>query len=96
MTGELWPVPDVLAHLAGRWRVRRTVRDLASGDEGHFEGTTVFSPLPEGGLLHEEAGMFTWQGVTRPAERTLRFLRGVHRAGRTCASPTAAPSTAWT
>ncbi|MCX4879580.1 DUF6314 family protein [Streptomyces sp. NBC_00847] len=81
MTGELWPVPDVLAHLAGRWRVRRTVRDLASGDEGHFEGTTVFSPLPEGGLLHEEAGMFTWQGVTRPAERTLRFLRGSSPGG---------------
>ncbi|WP_327690805.1 DUF6314 family protein [Streptomyces sp. NBC_00461] len=76
MTGEPWPVPDVLAHLAGRWRVRRTVRDLASGDEGHFEGTTVFSPLPEGGLLHEETGTFTWLGVARPAERTLRFLRG--------------------
>jgi hypothetical protein len=75
-TGELWPVPDVLAHLAGRWRVDRIVRDLASGDEGWFEGTTVFSPLDEGGLLHEESGTFTWQGVSRPAERTLRFLPG--------------------
>ncbi|WP_405874791.1 DUF6314 family protein [Streptomyces sp. NBC_00005] len=86
MTGEPWPVPDVLAHLAGRWRVERDVRDLASGDEGRFEGITVFSPLTEdgltegglaeGGLLHEESGTFTWQGVARPAERTLRFLPG--------------------
>ena len=74
--GEFWPVADVLAHLAGRWRVERTVRDLASGDEGGFEGTTLFSPLPEGGLLHEESGTFTWLGVARPAERTLRFLPG--------------------
>ena len=74
--GEFWPVADVLAHLAGHWRVERTVRDLASGGEGRFEGTTLFSPLPEGGLLHEESGTFTWQGVARPAERTLRFLPG--------------------
>lgn len=74
--GEFRPVPDVLAHLAGHWRVERNVRDLASGAEGRFEGTTVFRPLNGGGLLHEESGMFTWQGVTRPAERTLRFLPG--------------------
>ncbi|MGW3288327.1 DUF6314 family protein [Streptomyces sp. NPDC001002] len=90
--GEFWPVPDVLAHLAGRWRVERSVRDLVSGDEGRFEGATVFGALPEegppegelpvgggllkGGLLHEESGTFTWQGVARPAERTLRFLPG--------------------
>ncbi|MGW3358427.1 DUF6314 family protein [Streptomyces bungoensis] len=75
MTG-FWPVADVLAHLAGRWRVDRSVRDLAGGDEGRFEGCTVFSPLPEGGLLHEESGLFTWRGVERPATRTLRFLPG--------------------
>ncbi|MGW2570138.1 DUF6314 family protein [Streptomyces sp. NPDC001537] len=74
--GDIWPVADVLAHLAGRWHVQRSVRDLASGDEGRFEGTALFSPLPEGGLLHEESGMFSWQGVARPAERTLRFLPG--------------------
>ncbi|MEU6667746.1 DUF6314 family protein [Streptomyces sp. NPDC046727] len=75
--GEFWPVADVLAHLAGRWRVERTVRDLASGAEGHFTGVTVFSALPDGGgLLHEESGTFTWQGVARPATRTLRFLPG--------------------
>lgn len=72
-----WPVADVLAHLAGRWRVERTVRDLASGDEGNFSGVTVFSALDDGGgLLHAESGDFTWQGTTRPATRTLRFLPG--------------------
>lgn len=74
--GEFWPVADLLGHLAGRWRVERSVRDLVNGDEGRFEGTTLFSPLPESGLLHEESGTFTWQGVARPAERTLRFLPG--------------------
>jgi hypothetical protein len=73
---EFWPVTDVLAYLAGSWRAERTVRDLASGDEGRFTGRTDFVPLPEGGLLHREAGTFTWQGVARPAERTLRFLPG--------------------
>ncbi|MDN3022293.1 DUF6314 family protein [Streptomyces sp. S.PB5] len=74
--GEFWPVPDVLAFLAGGWRVERSVRDLASGDAGAFSGTTLFSPLDGGGLLHRESGTFTWQGVPRPAERTLRFLPG--------------------
>lgn len=76
MMGGFWPVADVLAHLAGGWRVERTVRDLASGDEGRFEGRTVFAPLDGGGLLHEESGTFTWRGVARPAARTLRFLPG--------------------
>lgn len=71
---EFWPVPEALTYLSGRWRVTRTVRDLASGDLGRFEGTTLFSPLEGGGLLHQESGTFTWQGVPRPAERTLRFL----------------------
>ncbi|MFE9609326.1 DUF6314 family protein [Streptomyces sp. NPDC006012] len=76
-TGDgFWPVPDVLAYLAGRWHVERTVRDLAGGDEGRFTGNTDFSALPGGGLLHEESGTFTWRGVSRPAGRTLRFLPG--------------------
>ncbi|MFF6917437.1 DUF6314 family protein [Streptomyces sp. NPDC012466] len=84
--GEFWPVPDALAYLAGRWRVSRSVRDLASGVEGQFTGVTEFGPLPDegaggaaqvtGGLLHHESGTFVWQGVARPAERTLRFLPG--------------------
>ncbi|MDX2676139.1 DUF6314 family protein [Streptomyces sp. NY05-11A] len=84
--GEFRPVPDVLAYLAGSWRGQRSVRDRASGDEGRFDGITVFSALEEGGpghngplhsgLLHEESGTFVWLGVARPAERTLRFLPG--------------------
>ncbi|MDG9718281.1 DUF6314 family protein [Streptomyces sp. DH24] len=74
--GEFWPVPDVLAYLTGRWRVRRSVRDLASGLDGEFTGGTDFRPLEGGGLLHHESGTFVWQGVARPAERTLRFLPG--------------------
>ncbi|AKZ54689.1 hypothetical protein SAM23877_1640 [Streptomyces ambofaciens ATCC 23877] len=74
--GELWPVPDVLAYLAGRWRTERSVRDLASGAEGRFEGVTEFGALAGGGLLSHESGAFTWQGVTRPAERTLRYEPG--------------------
>ncbi|CAL9390712.1 DUF6314 family protein [Streptomyces sp. enrichment culture] len=73
---EFRPVPDVLAYLAGSWEVARVVRDLADGTEGTFRGTTAFTPLDGGGLLHREAGGFTWRGVTRPAERTLRFLPG--------------------
>ncbi|WP_329470020.1 DUF6314 family protein [Streptomyces sp. NBC_01723] len=74
--GESWPVPDVLAYLAGRWHTERTVRDLTNGAEGRFEGTTAFDALPEGGLLSRESGAFNWQGVTRPAERTLRYAPG--------------------
>ncbi|MEV5341458.1 DUF6314 family protein [Streptomyces sp. NPDC052676] len=79
--GEFWPVPEVLAFLAGSWRVERSVRDLASGDEGCFDGTTVFGPLEGGALLHRESGTFVWQGVARPAERTLRFLPGAAGVG---------------
>ncbi|TLS45577.1 hypothetical protein FE633_14295 [Streptomyces montanus] len=71
-----WPVTDVLAYLSGIWRVERSVRDLVSGAEGTFGGTTEFEPLGGGGLLHHESGTFVWQGVARPAERTLRFLPG--------------------
>ncbi|MFF2851377.1 DUF6314 family protein [Streptomyces sp. NPDC058001] len=88
--GEFQGVPDVLAYLGGRWRVERVVRDLAGGAEGRFTGTTDFRPLEPAatdtpgaltgatvrGLLHHESGTFVWQGVARPAERTLRFLPG--------------------
>ena len=78
--GEFWPVPDVLGYLAGRWSVARSVRDLASGEQGGFSGTTVFVPEEDSGddcgLLHHESGTFVWQDVARPAERTLRFLPG--------------------
>ncbi|MGA4843057.1 DUF6314 family protein [Streptomyces sp. G45] len=78
-----YAVPDVLAYLCGTWRVERTVGDFAAGRgvplEGRFTGVTRFTALPGadgGGLLHHESGTFTWRGVARPAERTLRFLPG--------------------
>ncbi|MFJ8941567.1 DUF6314 family protein [Streptomyces sp. NPDC102365] len=81
-TAGFRPVDDVLAYLAGNWRAERSVRDLASGAAGAFSGTTVFEHLDGGpGLLHHESGTFVWQGVARPAERTLRFLPG-DRASR--------------
>src|SRR5882757_8358002 len=78
--GEFWPVGNVLAYLAGGWRVERAVRDLARDAEGHFTGTTVFGPREDAGLLHQESGTFIWQGTPRPAERKLWFLPG-QRAG---------------
>ncbi|MEV8552118.1 DUF6314 family protein [Streptomyces glaucescens] len=79
--GEFWPVPEVLEFLAGSWRVDRSVRDLATGDEGRFRGTTVFGRMEDGALLHRESGSFLWHGVARPAGRTLRFLPGPDGAG---------------
>jgi hypothetical protein len=72
------PVPDVLAYLTGTWQVHRTAHDIAAGMTGRFTGTTVFRGPADGGpgLLHQESGTFLWQGVARPAERTLRFLPG--------------------
>ncbi|WP_394438453.1 DUF6314 family protein [Streptomyces sp. SGAir0957] len=74
--GAFRPVSDVLAFLAGDWRVERTVRDLADDATGAFTGTTAFTAEDGGGLLHFESGTFEWRGVARPAERTLRYLPG--------------------
>ncbi len=68
------PVPDVLRYLAGSWHVSRTVRDLATGASGVFEGTADFVPAGgDGSLSHLEEGAFTWHGATRPARREHRF-----------------------
>ncbi|WP_151774965.1 DUF6314 family protein [Streptomyces abyssomicinicus] len=78
MPEELRPVPDLWAYLPGTWHTERTARDLASGEEGRFSGVTVFGPAtaPEEGLVQREDGDFVWQGVSRPAGRTLRLLPG--------------------
>jgi hypothetical protein len=76
---DVCPVPDVLAYLAGRWRVGRTVRDLSSGESGRFEGAAEFGPDAGGDagtLRHAEAGEFTWRGTTRPAHREHRYEPG--------------------
>ncbi|MFE0104219.1 DUF6314 family protein [Streptomyces sp. NPDC059009] len=81
MTGRAapFPVPDVLAYLAGTWRVERTVRDLSTGAEGRFTGTVRFTPDGGGRLRQHESGTFVWQGTPRPAERTLDFEPGVEQ-----------------
>ncbi|WP_308293172.1 DUF6314 family protein [Streptomyces sp. TS71-3] len=43
-------------------------------------GAAAGAPGTGRGLLSREAGTFTWQGTSRPAERVLRFLPG-ERAG---------------
>jgi Family of unknown function (DUF6314) len=79
------PVPDVLRYLQGRWRVRRTVRDLASGATGSFEGTAAFTRLePSGVLAHREEGGFTWLGVTRTARREHRYHPGPDGTALVC------------
>ncbi|EFF90110.1 LOW QUALITY PROTEIN: conserved hypothetical protein, partial [Streptomyces sp. e14] len=64
---RIWPGAGASSAVCGIW---------PAFNEGGFTGATVFGSLDGGGLLHEESGHFTWQGVTRPATRTLRFLPG--------------------
>ena len=68
----IWPGAGGCERRCGIWR---------AGTKGDFTGTTISARCTEGGLLHEESGTFTWQGVTRPAERTLRFLPGSSPGG---------------
>ncbi len=67
-------VDDALSWLAGRWRLDRTVADLAGGRTGRFLGTGEFRP-DAGGLRYHEAGTLEWAGHRGPAERTLRYRR---------------------
>ncbi|MFD0416349.1 DUF6314 family protein [Streptomyces sp. NPDC127108] len=81
-----WRVERTVRDFAGAGAV-----ESSEPVEGRFEGTTLFTPLTDAGpeaeppgpgpadlpgLLHHESGTFTWHGVARPAERTLRFLPG--------------------
>ncbi|OON82191.1 DUF6314 family protein [Streptomyces tsukubensis] len=45
------------------------------GDEGGGGDGGTEVDKGAGGLSHHESGAFTWNGVTRPAERTLRYLQ---------------------
>jgi hypothetical protein len=60
--------------LEGSWLVERSVRDLRTELSGAFHGEAHFTREEPGGpLLHAESGRFTWDGVTRQAERGHRF-----------------------
>ncbi|GGO51354.1 DUF6314 family protein [Streptomyces lasiicapitis] len=45
-------------------------------DAAQTDATQTDAAQADAGLLHHESGTFTWHGVARPAERTLRFLPG--------------------
>ena len=66
-------ITDLRAFLTGAWRISRTVKDARSGQDGGFEGTAVFAPLADGGLLLTESGTMRLGGYTGPAEQTYRY-----------------------
>ncbi|MEU1826997.1 DUF6314 family protein [Streptomyces abikoensis] len=73
----VFPVPDVLAFLTGRWTVERTLTDLATGSAGTYRGTAEFRADGDGArLLHVEDGELDWNGTVNRAGRTLRLLPG--------------------
>lgn len=67
------PVTDPLAYLAGTWRVHRTMRDLAAGRDGSFQGLATIE-AHGAGLLWREAGMVRMGGHEGPAGRVLRVV----------------------
>ena len=64
---------DLRAFLTGTWRIARTVKDARSGQDGGFDGTAVFAPLPDSGLLLTESGTMRLGGYSGPAEQTYRY-----------------------
>lgn len=60
-----------LCFLSGSWGTDRHLLDRASGAEGRFTGTTVFT-LDDGGLHWEEQGTVVWPSFRGPAARTYR------------------------
>lgn len=67
------PVADLRAFLLGAWRICRTIRDARSGQDGGFEGTALFAPLPDGGLLLTESGTMRLGDYAGLAEQTYRY-----------------------
>ena len=89
------PVRDLRAFLRGGWRIARTVKDARSGQDGGFDGTAVFAPLPDGGLLLTESGTMRLGGYTGPAEQTYRYHFPTVPDGRRSFATTARRSTTW-
>ena len=73
LNARVQPVTDLRAFLMGVWRIVRTVKDARGGQDGGFDGTAVFAPLPDGGLLLTESGTMRLGGYTGPAEQTYRY-----------------------
>lgn len=79
-----WQVRRTVRDLAGDGEGRFTgathFGPLQDGDvrlsDAEPSTAEMGGPLRGRGVLHHETGTFVWQGVARPAERTLRFLPG--------------------
>ena len=66
-------VSDVLAFLAGRWSVERSIEDSRSGQAAAFAGQAGFIPEQEGRLVLEEEGGLSYAGHSGPARRRLVY-----------------------
>lgn len=51
------PAPK-LADFEGGWSIARHIEDHRSGQSGHFNGTALFRPVPDG-LVYHETGLLT-------------------------------------
>jgi hypothetical protein len=75
----------VIAHLVGRWTVRRRLTDLRAGIEGAFEGVAEIGA--DGRWA--ESGRLRFGGYDGEARRVLRIVEGPWRsrtAGRSTRS----------
>lgn len=64
-------VTDLRGFLLGEWRFSRKVKERRRPAEA--EGSAVFSPRPEGGLLYEERAVLRVDGAQYEARRTLIY-----------------------
>jgi hypothetical protein len=61
-----------LGAFEGRWRIERTIEDVAAGRTGRFAGAARFEPVA-GGLAYAEAGTLTLEGAA-PMAASRRYL----------------------
>lgn len=67
-TIEAYPVSDLRAFLAGRWRLGRTLENRLEAGPGRFDGIAVFEPDSEG-LVYTETGKLTVPGYEGESEQ---------------------------
>lgn len=72
MSRPMMPVPDREADpgsLAGRWSLRRRLRDDRVGMSGRVLGVLLIRPDAQGALHWEEAGELHWGSLRTPVRR---------------------------
>lgn len=73
MTGRGgFPVADLRAFLAGRWRVVRLIEDRRAGQRGRLDGLALWAPAA-GALAYREDGVLRLAGFEGPANRRYRY-----------------------